>query len=70
MLFAAVLTCALGAPAASALPLAKAGMFAPGFSIQVKAKAKTARAAKGKAPASKGKCAPGAICPLVGGGDY
>ncbi len=66
MFVAVLLACALAAPAASALPLAPGGLSAPAAPLtQAKAKAK---AAKGKA--KSGKCVPGAICPLVGGGDY
>jgi hypothetical protein len=74
ILTAAALLCASFAAPAAALPFAQG--FAQGFSqgfapaaplVQIKkdSKAKPAKAAK-----AKGKCAPGAICPLVGGGDY
>ena len=63
-LFAAALLCILAAPA-SALPLAQPGLSAPAPLVQVKSKGKPGKAAK-----AKGKCASGAICPLVGGGDY
>jgi hypothetical protein len=64
ILFAALL-CAFAVPA-SALPAAQAGLSASGPVVQVKSKGKPAKAAKAKG----GKCAPGAICPLVGSGDY
>ncbi|MBB4197595.1 hypothetical protein CCR94_13315 [Rhodoblastus sphagnicola] len=68
ILFAASLACALGAffgaPAGFALPVAH-GLSAPAPLVQAKGKAKP-KAARAKG----GKCAAGAICPLVGGGDY
>lgn len=64
MPIAAALLCAFSLPA-FALPVAQAGLSAP-VVHQVKSKAKPAKAAKAKG----GKCAPGAICPLVGAGDY
>lgn len=65
MPIAAALLCAFVVPAA-ALPVASTGLSAPHPLLQAKSKAKPAKAAKAKG----GKCAPGAICPLVGGGDY
>jgi len=62
ILFAAALLCAFALPAA-ALPVAQAGLSANPF---VQVKGKPAKAAKAKG----GKCAAGAICPLVGSGNY
>jgi hypothetical protein len=67
ILMSAALLCALAAPSC-ALTVAQSGLSAPAPLVQVKGKGKgkPAKAAKAKG----GKCAPGAICPLVGGGDY
>jgi hypothetical protein len=71
MTFAVLLACALGAPAALALPLPQSGLSASAPVVQAKAKAVgSSKHAKKGAKAKGGKCAPGAICPLVGGGDY
>jgi len=64
IVLASALLCALAAPA-FALPPAPFALSAPVPLVPVKSKGK---AVKGKA--AKAKCAPGAICPLVGGGDY
>ena len=71
MLIAAALLCAVFAAPASALPLAQAGLSAPAAVVQVKSKGKGKPASAARAAKAKGgKCAPGAICPLVGSGDY
>jgi len=64
VMIAAALLCALAVPAC-AFPVA-AGLSAPTATVEVKSKAKPVKAAKAKG----GKCAPGAICPLVGSGNY
>jgi len=66
VMIAAALLCALAVPAC-AFPVA-AGLSAPTATVEVKSKGKgkPVKAAKAKG----GKCAPGAICPLVGSGNY
>jgi len=63
---AAVLICALGAPAASALPAlgSAAGLAAPGESVTLVARRKPA------ARAARNKAKDNGIHPLVGSGGY
>jgi hypothetical protein len=67
---AALLACALAAPAAFALPFAPSGLSAPSAPVtQIKEKGKAAKASR----TTKGKGSKknlGGIHPLVGSGDY
>jgi hypothetical protein len=69
MVFAALLVCSLGAPMASALPIAATnGVSAPKSAIVVHVTKRTQRARVARQSRSGG--GGGGIHPLVGSGDY